>query len=276
MKKLKKIIQIVLLIIGCLAVATYIVYAMYIQPEQKEDTICQGVVFSIAEDPYARFVNESDIRELLSDKHINPQGKKMKDVDLSQIEQTIRRCQYIDSVECFKTSQDKVCVYIVQRTPVMYIMPDSMSSSYFIDSRGRVINSTHYSTNMIVATGSITKQYAIKHLVVLGNFLCQNHFWNDQIEQIHVSKEHNGEIVIDCVPRVGNQIIHLGTIDDFETKFNRLKQFYEKAMPLIGWNHYSRFNLKYANQIICTKAKNYPLEQPATVPIKMPQLSTTN
>ena len=43
------------------------------------------------------------------------------------------------------------------------------------------------------------------------------------------------------------------TLADFEKKLENLKLFYEKAIPKVGWEKYSIINLKYKNQIVCTK-----------------------
>ena len=49
---------------------------------------------------------------------------------------------------------------------------------------------------------------------------------------------------------------HLGKLDNFENKLARLKEFYKKGLNQVGWNKYSRINLEFSNQIICTKREN--------------------
>ena len=58
---------------------------------------------------------------------------------------------------------------------------------------------------------------------------------------------------MEIVPRVGDQIVYLGTLDNFQKKLRNLRIFYDKAMGTVGWNKYKRINLEYDNQIICTK-----------------------
>ena len=87
----------------------------------------------------------------------------------------------------------------------------------------------------------------------MARFLQTDDFWNNQIEQIYVSRGKKNERVIEIVPRVGDQIVYLGTINNFEKKLNNLKIFYDKAIKTVGWNKYAKVNLEYENQIICTK-----------------------
>jgi cell division protein FtsQ len=44
-----------------------------------------------------------------------------------------------------------------------------------------------------------------------------------------------------------------GTGDDIEIKFEKLMLFYKEGLSRVGWDKYSTINLKYKNQIVCTK-----------------------
>ena len=80
-------------------------------------------------------------------------------------------------------------------------------------------------------------------------------FWNNQIEQIYVTKNRKGKRVVELVPRVGDQIVYLGVLDDYEKKLRKLRKFYDRAIGTVGWKKYAQVNLEYDNQIICTKRK---------------------
>ncbi|MDV7400600.1 hypothetical protein RZS08_54800, partial [Arthrospira platensis SPKY1] len=68
------------------------------------------------------------------------------------------------------------------------------------------------------------------------------------IEQIYVS---NGKILL--APKVGNYKIVLGTVDDLDEKFRRLRIFYDEVVPYQGWRRYKTVNLSYKGQIVCEK-----------------------
>jgi cell division protein FtsQ len=53
------------------------------------------------------------------------------------------------------------------------------------------------------------------------------------------------------VPLLGRQKVILGSVDDLKNKFERLKIFYQEAMPYTGWNTYSTLNVKYNGQVVC-------------------------
>lgn len=80
-------------------------------------------------------------------------------------------------------------------------------------------------------------------------FLRNNFFWNSLIEQIDVDK--NGEVTL--VPRVGNQLILMGTLDNYQEKLEKLRALYEEGFNKVGWNKYKQITLKYDGQVVCTK-----------------------
>ena len=57
----------------------------------------------------------------------------------------------------------------------------------------------------------------------------------------------------DLVPAFGCDFIRLGDTSELEDKLENLIAFYKKAYVYEGWDKYKSLNLKYKNQIICTK-----------------------
>lgn len=86
-------------------------------------------------------------------------------------------------------------------------------------------------------------------LFTLSKFIYDNAFWDSQISQVYVHQ--NGDF--ELTPRVGNHQIIFGSVEDLEQKFDNLMTFYKKGLNKTGWNEYSTINLKFKNQVVCTK-----------------------
>ena len=245
MKKILKFIVGILLI-------SYIVFAA-VKWSSKEDTAtCSHVVIAVVDSAKAAFIAPGDVQTLLERKHLYPEGLPMNKIDLNEIERTLLNHPFILEAQCYKTPSGAVHVNVSQRLPVMRIMSldaKSPMKDYFIDGQGKPLKQVDYPADVVVATGHITPQYAEHHLAQMGRFLQRNDFWNSQIEQIHVLSDSTVELV----PRVGNHVVYLGSAADFEKKLSRLAVFYKKVLNKVGWNKYTRINLEYANQIVCTK-----------------------
>lgn len=250
--KASKTFKIIGSILLLLVVAAYVVYAMLFMTKDDTSNVCREVVLTVEENPRAGFIDKDDVENMLKSAHIYPKGLPMAKVDTKRIEDIIKSNNFVEGVECYKTADGEIKVDVIQRTPVIYILPDN-GKGYYIDMQGKVIPNTNYTANIITATGQIDQNYATKQLMAFGLYLQDNPFWDNQIEQIYVTIDKERRHNIEIVPRVGEHIVYLGTIDNFEKKLRRLRTFYEKGLSEVGWNKYKRISLEYDNQIICTK-----------------------
>ena len=250
--KLGKIIKITLLSLLSVGLVAYVAYTILFLSAPDENERCVDVELIVKQDSEVQFISESDVENLLKEAHVYPKGMLMKEVNTKKIEEAVRKNEFVSKAECYKSSDSRLCVKVELRTPVMYVVPDGQDG-YFIDAQGKIIPNRNYVENLVTASGNIDEKYASTQLAEFGLFLSSNEFWNNQIEQIYVQKNKKGEHVIELVPRVGDHIVSLGTMDDYERKLRKLKTFYEKAMTTVGWNKYAKVSLEYSNQIICTK-----------------------
>lgn len=250
--KASKVVKITLVALLAVGLAAYVGYSVLFLSAPDKDERCKAVELIIKKEGQAQFVDEKDVEEMLKNAHVYPKGVLMKDVNTKKIEETIRNNEFVKKVECYKSSNGKLCVKMEQRVPVIFVAPEGRDG-YFVDAQGKMIPSKNYPMNLVVASGNIDDKYACTSLAEVGQYLQTDAFWNNQIEQLYVQKNEKGEHVVELIPRVGDHTVYLGTIDDFQKKLHKLKIFYEKAMSTVGWNKYASVNLEYDNQIICTK-----------------------
>ncbi|MBQ6964986.1 MAG: hypothetical protein IJP82_04765 [Bacteroidaceae bacterium] len=252
--KVGKIVKVTLVSLLLVGLVAYVGYSVLFLSGPDEDEKCEAVELVLNQDIQSVFVDEKEVEELLKNVHLYPKGMLMKDVNTKKIEEAISGNEFVSKVECYKSANGKLCIEVEQRVPVIFVAPDGQSG-YFVDAQGKMIPDRNYVMNLVTASGNIDEKYACTQLAEFGQFLQTDAFWNSQIEQIYVQKNRKGERVVEIVPRVGNNIVYLGTMDDYQKKLRKLKVFYEKAVGTVGWNKYARVNLEYDNQIICTKKK---------------------
>ncbi len=78
-------------------------------------------------------------------------------------------------------------------------------------------------------------------------------FWRSEIVQIVVAKGPDGAPEIELVPRTGSHTVIFGSPDDAEEKLAKLLTFYRRGLRNIGWEEYRTINVKYKEQVVCTK-----------------------
>lgn len=256
MSKVKRYIKYSVVTVIFLAVAAYIVYAVLVMSAPDPEERCTDVELVINRNSGPVFISDKDVNDILQNRHIYPKGRLMTQVETGVIEKAIAENPFVESAECYKTAAGRICIKVVQRQPVIFVMPND-ADGYYVDARGKVIPNTLYLSNIITATGAISRKYATTELADFGEFVRSNAFWDDLIAQVHVTKNRKGKEIIELVPRVGDNIIYLGSIEGYHKKLRRLKVFYDKAVGTVGWNKYGTISLEYDNQIICTKREQH-------------------
>ncbi len=233
------------------ALATYFILAITVFNKPQKGVACSGVDFVIEDSLQTGFICENDLQELLVKAKLFPTGKPIEEISLKQLEETLTKSPYIKEALCYQAATGQIHIKVTPLQPVLYIISTYDEKSYYIDGQGTVMPAQSYTADVPLATGHITAQYAKKNLASLGRYILNNEFWNKQIQQIHVWE--NGDI--ELVPRVGEHTILLGHASGYRDKLSRMKLFYTEGLNKVGWNRYSTINLKYADQIICTRKK---------------------
>ena len=141
--------------------------------------------------------------------------------------------------------------------------------SYYLDENGFIMPlSQNYTARLLVVNGRINEPFATRYtlnfntladtlktktlldeIYTLSKYIDQSDFWKAQIEQVYVNKQ----LEMELIPKVGNHRIVFGEVENIENKFEKLMVFYKKGLSKTGWNEYSEINLKYKNQVVCTK-----------------------
>jgi cell division protein FtsQ len=230
-------------------IAVYLVLAvtMFNHPDEKA-TVCSEVKIDIAQGSGDGFLNPAQVKRLLERRHLYPLGQPMQFVSTRQVEETLKQSPFVDSVECYKTQSGHVCIKLSQHYPVLHVMAAN-GERYYIDEQGRILPQTLLTSNLIVATGVISRKYASQVLLPIANMLCGDKFWQDQIVQLNVLADGTLELV----PRVGDHIVYLGAATDIPQKLDRLRKFYKYGLSQAGWNRYERISVEFGNQIICKR-----------------------
>lgn len=239
----------ILLSIVLVLITAYLVIAITAFSRRPQDEVCQALELVVKDSVYAGFITKKEAVDMLKKKGIDPIGKEWERIHTRTLERELAKHPLIDDVECYRTPSGKLFIEVSQRIPILRIMGDG-GADYYLDNKGTIMPHTiKCAAHLAIVTGKVEKNFVIKGLYPFAMFLQQDPFWKAQIEQINIRADHTLELV----PRVGEHLIYMGTLDQFERKLKRVKKFYEKGLNKVGWNKYSRISVEFGNQIICTK-----------------------
>lgn len=248
-----------------LAVYLLLAITAFNKPEDKGQ-LCEEVVINISDESTNGFLTSDEIKRILVDKKLYPKNQPLKFINPRSIEKLLKVTPFVNTAQCYKTEGGKVFIEITQRTPIIRIKSIN-GEDYYIDDKGGIMPNSKYTSDLIIATGYITKPFARTYITLLIDHIMKSDFWRNQIEQINVLQDQSIEIV----PRVGDHIVLIGKlpnhrnidrrskeVEEFITrKLERLEKFYKYGLSQVGWNRYKYINIEFDNQIICKRNSAY-------------------
>jgi len=244
------------------------VIALGFVESEQDDRACTNIKIFIDHSNGNFFVNEEEVNAMVYHEMDTVLGRPISRIEAGNLEHKLNNHPNIARAEVYKTLQGELVVEVSQRTPIVRIF-NSLGESFYLDSTGKVMPpSKTYTSRVFVANGEIPDKFVdvnqlnaaslsdslaeislIDDIFRFADFIRQDRFWSLQIEQLYVNKDSELELI----PRVGNHRIVFGDATALEGKFRKLKIFYEKGLSKTGWNEYSVINLKFADQVVCTK-----------------------
>jgi cell division protein FtsQ len=251
-----------------LLAAAFIV-SMGFTEKQRYEILCSDIVIIIDDSSAHSFIEESDVKRMITNKFGNVIGKRLNGINISVLESLIDNNPFVLKAEVFSTIDGKLVVEVKQRNPVVRII-NAFDEKYYIDDEGMFMPMCDkYSAQVPVANGNIlnkeseqkirteiiqtsdtaTPKRTIEKIYMMADFLRKNEFWNAQIEQVYINEAGKLELIT----RVGSQPVLFGDINDMEEKFEKLFLFYKEGMSKTGWNQYKTINLTFKDQVVCTK-----------------------
>lgn len=253
-----------LIIAADVVLAAYIVLAFtaFNKPDETQFK-CREVNINIMDDNANGFITPTAIKSRLLEANLYPIGKPMSRVEGRHIEEVLMRSPFVKSAKVRKTQSGKVFIDVTQLLPVIRVKTDT-GDDYYIDDKNTVMPNSSYISDLIVATGHISRGYATAYLGPLGRTIMANEFWRNLFVQINILPDKGVELV----PRIGDHIVYLGRLpetdkaekrdkmiaDFVKKKLTRLEKFYRYGLSVAGWNKYSYINVEFDNQIVCRKA----------------------
>ena len=260
-----------------IVLAAYLVLAFTAFNKPDETTkVCTKVSINIQDESANGFISANEIKSRLEKRILYPLNKQMHNVNSRNIEEALKTSPFVNTAECYKTQDGHVYINITQRLPIVRVKAIN-GDDYYLDDKNCIMPNSHYTSDLIIATGYITKWFAQNYVSYLSMTLMNDNLWKNQIEQINVLPDHS----IELVPRVGNHIVLVGPMpeskhpserkqlvcDFVKKKMDRLEKFYKYGLSQAGWNKYSYINIEFDNQIICKKREHIEPREVVTTPI---------
>lgn len=249
------------------AVSLYLILISGFVSGRRTELLCNKVNIVITDSTTKRFIESKDVLEMLSKSNSLPLGIPVASVNTNKIEEIVLANSLLKQCTVYTSIDGQLNIILNQREPVVRII-DRQGRSYYLDDEGCIINLTkRFTPHLLVVNGSIStpfnpksveniydrkyngKAEKLREIHEMALYISRSEFWNAQIVQLYVDSKGEFELI----PRIGPHLIQFGSIENYVKKFNKLWVFYNEGLKAKGWNNYLKINLKYKDQIVCTK-----------------------
>jgi len=241
--------------------------------KQRNSELCKKILVNILDSNQNHFIDSADVIQFLRSKNYKITHQILSELPLNNIENDIRFLSSVKNAQVYTTLDGYLHIDITQRTPILRVINYNYES-YYVDSEGYLFPlSEKYTARVLVANGTINEPYALfcnrkaseaekqdalkretslDDIYALSKYIYNDSILNPLIEQVYLNEDQQFEII----PKLGDFTIIFGDTTQMEMKFKKLKAFYEKVLSQDSWDAFSKVNLIYNNQIVCTKKQS--------------------
>ncbi|MDP1623493.1 MAG: hypothetical protein Q8M08_14265 [Bacteroidales bacterium] len=266
---MRKFLKILLIVFWILLVAGAGVLIGFVEVKHYSHA-CKKVEISINYGAADVLITKKVVDSILMKTAGSLKGKPLGYINLGSIENALRKQPYVAKVAVFENNEGTLFIEIRQREPLLRVI-NRKYESFYLDESGTLLPvNPNFSARVLVANGFIDDSYIknpnyqvnilalsdsgfydslLTNLYKLTMYITHDKFLKAQIAQIYVNESREFELI----PSIGNHVILLGKAEDLDDKFKRLYAFYKFGLSKIGWNKYNVINIKYKNQVVCSK-----------------------
>jgi len=193
------------------------------------------------------FLTISMVDKLLIQNSKTVRNLKKSVIDLYGLEDQVNKNPYVAESSVFMHINGTIKTIVKQRSPIARVLHED--TSYYIDKQGvKIPLSLIHSARVLLISGVDTSE-DFKEIIALVTTILDDDFLKKEIVEIH--KLDNEEYQFSV--RSGNYKIDFGKLINIDIKFKKLKAFYNKAFLDKTIHEYKTINVKFHNQVVCTK-----------------------
>ncbi len=192
------------------------------------------------------FMTEASVNKLLIQNNEELPNMAKEILDLNDLENVLKSNPMIKTAEVHLTVNGEVKADILQRKPIARV---STNASYYIDDEGVFMPLSAFHTARVPLVTGYVKKNKLGKVYTIANKVFNDEFLKTHVVEIY-QREDEAFVL---KTRAFDFEIWLGDLYNLEKKISNFKAFYQKANKDKTLGRYSKVNLQFENQVVCTK-----------------------
>lgn len=216
--------------------------------DKSRGEVCKVIEVEVINADSTSFVTPEGVLSDLKNQGIKLVGKRMGDIDASDIEEALCVSPYLEGADIVKCQDGKLLIRVSQLVPVFRVFDGE--NSYYVNRAGKHMSaSNYYHSDVPVVQGHFTRKYQPTRLLPLIDYVEGDSLLHSLVSMYIVRDTNN----IILVPNISGHVVNIGNVSGLENKFAKLKMFYSEVMPRRGWNTFDTISVKWNHQVVATR-----------------------
>lgn len=193
------------------------------------------------------FITQEMVNNLLIQNFPKSSNVFKEELDLNKLEQELQKNEMIASSQVYFDKNGVLNAEVVQKTAIARVL--THNGSYYIDKQGGMMPlSDHFSAHVPVVYGKISERNKSDFLQML-NLIFEDDFLKKSITGIKINPDQSLNLTV----REYDYNVEIGRLTEIDKKLANYKAFlhYSKNDTIIPY--YKNVNLRFTEQVICTK-----------------------
>jgi len=233
----------------------------------RRNSTMRGLETIIIENQRDCLLSVADVDSLILTAFPSLTNEDIKNVHCGDVQKMLLQHPYVEEASVEMTTGGKMKTEITPAVPVVRLF--YQNNEFYISHSGKCLPlaANHYrhiivgnvdanepplrniSALNLADTSNHKQPKSLLKIWKMASFLHDNKQYDDVFDQICI--DNAGDICL--VPKLGDMTVVVGDTNDLDKKFENLWAFFEQGISQTGWDTYSVINLKYRDQVVCTK-----------------------
>ena len=193
------------------------------------------------------FLKQETVNKLLIENNADASAIRKDKLDLNKLEKAVSSDPMVEKSEVFVTIDGVLKAVVKQKTPIVRVFDGKRS--FYIDYKGNTMPlSANFTARVPLVLGVIRKQNS-EALAELFRKIYDDEFLKKNIIAIQIMP--NGSLKM--LNRNFDYQIDFGGAKNVDAKFRNYKAFFQKAVVDSSLYKYRKIDLRFTQQVICTK-----------------------
>jgi len=193
------------------------------------------------------FVKQESVNKLLIENSSDVKTIEKSDLNLNKLENSINRHPMVEKSEVYVSVDGVLKAVVKQKTPIARVF--SKEGSFYIDYEGNRMPLSEISTARVPLISGVIDNKNKKKLSEVLKMIYDDEFLKKNIIGVQVLPDAS----LMMTNRNYDFKIEFGRMANEEKKFKNYKAFFQKAASDTMLNNYKKINLRFTQQVVCTK-----------------------